>query len=131
MMMQLFSLLVFVSCMYSSNAFKLSMKSSQPNLQQSMMKKFSGIICASCILVSSVGGMVGPASAAVGEGDLPPGSMAFQKLLKYQVRKAFVELTSKRFGLSMTDQDLSQQPFVSKCIFRRSDSSNTSILLVE
>ena len=26
-----------------------------------------------------------PAIAAVGEGDLPPGAMAFQKLLKYQV----------------------------------------------
>jgi hypothetical protein len=93
MMMQLFSLLVFVSCIYSSDAFKLSMKASQNSLQQSMMKKFSGIVCASCILVSSVSGMVGPASAAVGEGDLPPGAMAFQKLLKYQVRGTFLRLS--------------------------------------
>lgn len=85
-MSRLFILVLFVVCVCrSSYAFTLTMKTSQPSLQQSMIKKFSGIACATCIMISSVSGIAGPAFAAVGEGDLPDGAMAFQKLLKYQV----------------------------------------------
>ena len=75
-------LLCFCGSCYS---FKMTMKLSQANLKQSMMKKVSGVACASAIFISSISGMAMPAIAAVGEGDLPPGAMAFQKLLKYQV----------------------------------------------
>lgn len=86
MMFQSYTFALFLICVCStSNAFTLTMKMSQRSLQQSMMKKFSGAVCASCIFISSVSGVAGPAVAAVGEGDLPPGAMAFQKLLKYQV----------------------------------------------
>jgi hypothetical protein len=85
-MSRLYILVLFVVCVCrGGHAFKMMMKTSQPTLQQSMMKKFSGIACATCIMISSVSGVAGPAFAAVGEGDLPDGAMAFQKLLKYQV----------------------------------------------
>jgi hypothetical protein len=85
-MSRLYILVLFVVCVCRGGyAFKMMMKTSQPTLQQSMMKKFSGIACATCIMISSVSGVAGPAFAAVGEGDLPDGAMAFQKLLKYQV----------------------------------------------
>ena len=75
-------LLCFCGSCYS---FKMTMKLSQANLKQSMMKKVTGVACASAIFISSISGVAMPAIAAVGEGDLPPGAMAFQKLLKYQV----------------------------------------------
>ena len=75
-----------VLCLYgSTNAYKMTLKMSNPTFKQSITKKVTGAIVASALLLSSVGGFVGPAMAAVGEGDLPPGAMAFQKLLKYQV----------------------------------------------
>lgn len=85
-MSRLYILALFVvSVCRGGYALKMTMKSSEQTLQQSMIKKFSGIACATCIMISSISGIAGPALAAVGEGDLPDGAMAFQKLLKYQV----------------------------------------------
>jgi hypothetical protein len=49
--------------------------------QGPLLKRISAAVCASSLLLSS---MNGPVLAAVGEGDLPEGAMAFSKLLKYQ-----------------------------------------------
>jgi hypothetical protein len=75
--------LVFILFSVYGNAYTMTMNMSP--FKASMMKKVSGAVCASCIFVSSVAGIASPTLAAVGEGDLPPGAMAFQKLLKYQV----------------------------------------------
>lgn len=86
MVSQLKSFALFLFCVCSvSNAFTLSMRSSQPTIQKSSLQKISGAVCASCIFLSSISGFAGPSVAAVGEGDLPQGAMSFQKLLKYQV----------------------------------------------
>ena len=108
MMSRLYILAVFVVCVCrGGDAFKMMMKTSQPTLQKSMLKKFSGIACAACIMISSVSGVAGPALAAVGEGDLPDGAMAFQKLLKYQVFMsrlfALLQATAQLFAPSKSE----------------------------
>lgn len=61
---------------------KMMMNMSLLGQQQGpLLKRFSAAVCASTLLLSS---MNGPVLAAVGEGDLPEGAMAFSKLLKYQ-----------------------------------------------
>jgi hypothetical protein len=84
-MMKVYTAVLAILCVYSASAYKVTMKMSQPTFQQSVMRKVSGAVVASALLLSSFGSAM-PAMAAVGEGDLPPGAMAFQKLLKYQVR---------------------------------------------
>lgn len=97
-MMQLCSVVMVLFCIYgSSNSYKVAITMSQSSFKQSMMKKVSGVVCASAIFVSSISGMAMPAMAAVGEGDLPPGAMAFQKLLKYQVRCNFNKAKLAKF----------------------------------
>ena len=92
---------VVLFCLYgSSDSYKMTMKMSQSNFKQSMMKKISGVACASVIFVSSISGMAMPAIAAVGEGDLPPGAMAFQKLLKYQVFRRRLYYSSVGYSAS-------------------------------
>jgi hypothetical protein len=57
------AVIALLLCICNCNAYKLSMKISQPNF----LKKVSSTVVASGIFFSSMSGMIGPAVAAVGE----------------------------------------------------------------
>lgn len=66
-------------------------------------KQAAGLLLASACMLT--GPTASPAAAAVGEGDLPDGAMAFSKVLKFQKDWAKVAETVRSRGTEMDDRE--------------------------
>jgi hypothetical protein len=78
--------------MFKSKAIKFS----------SVGHSMGAMITAGTILT----GGVSPSIAAVGEGDLPAGSQAFSKLLKYQKDWSAISTSAQKRGSEMDSQEI-------------------------
>jgi hypothetical protein len=84
----IFGLLLLI---VDGNGFYLISKSFQPltRIQSSMQMQLLPRKLVTVLIANAIGfnSLPTPVYSAVGEGDLPPGAMAFNKILKYQVSK--------------------------------------------